>query len=333
MAAENTNNNFSSTEIYSEIATAAEKHKNQQLNFRFKADEMIKILAHLKKTPETEKLIEAVFKDALEKSDKRPMTEQSNLKAKYQKSHGLVLKDIPVHVQRHIIFDAILKMGRTMDFETGRLAFPGGCKLRSFFFPQIKHKEQEHRVCFPIFVNKKDQMFIYQWAQNQNGKIQLDVDKNCGWDGIVSVELTRDSTMEDDDTSSVASGFSTASTRMNFKQKQFQNPVMAGFSPENPFLQNFPMLPFTHGGPISPNPFQMHPNLISHQNMLNQMQQQQQQPPIPVASPVLTATTTMTTNTQVDDVAKSVSTLSTKDSDYYPSEQTPDKTLELEPVC
>merc|ERR1712241_1019295 len=236
----------------------------------------IKILAHLKKTPETEKLIEAVFKDALEKSDKRPMTEQLNLKAKYQKSHGLVLKDIPVHVQRHIIFDAILKMGRTMDFETGRLAFPGGCKLRSFFFPQIKHKEQEHRVCFPIFVNKKDQMFIYQWAQNQNGKIQLDVDKNCGWDGIVSVELTRDSTMEDDDATSVASGF----------------------SPEDPFLQNFQMLPFPHGGPVSPNPFQMHPNLISHQNMLNQMQQQQ---PMPVASPVLTAPTTMTTNTQVDD--------------------------------
>merc|ERR1719195_161323 len=100
----------------------------------------------------------------------------------------------------------------------------------------------------------------------------------------------------DDDTTSVASGFLTASTRMNFKQKQFQNPMMAGFSPENPFLQNFPMLPFTHGGPISPNPFQMHPNLISHQNMLNQMQQQQQQP-IPVASPVLTATTTMPTNT------------------------------------
>merc|ERR1711941_234587 len=145
--------------------------------------------------------------------------------------------------------------------------------------------------------------------------------------------LTRDSAMEDDDTASIASGFSTASTRMaaGFKQKQFQNPLMAGFSPENPFLQNFPILPFTHGGPISPNPFQMHPNLISHQNMLNQMQQQQQQqPPIPVASPVLTATTTMSTNTQVDDVAKSVSNLSTKDSVYYPSEQSPDKTLELE---
>merc|ERR1711972_1032151 len=112
--------------------------------------------------------------------------------------------------------------------------------------------------------------------------------------------------------------------------------LMAGFSPENPFLQNFPMLPFTHGGPISPNPFQMHPNLVSHQNMLDQMQQQQQQQqqqPIPVASPVLTATTTMTTNSQVDDVAKSLTNMSTKDSDYYPSEQSPDKTLDVEPVC
>merc|ERR1712187_731906 len=108
------------------------------------------------------------------------------------------------------------------------------------------------------------------------------------------------------------------------KQKQFQNPLMAGFSPENPFLQNFNMLPFTHGGPVSPNPFQMHPNL------LNQMQQQV---PMPVASPVLSATTTATTNTQVDDVAKSLTNMSTKDSDYYPSEQSPDKTLELEPVC
>merc|ERR1712076_315360 len=135
-------------------------------------------------------------------------------------------------------------------------------------------------------------MFIYQWAQNQDGKIQLDVDKNCGWDGIVAVELTRDASADDEDTESVASGVSMASRASramssmsgfsSFKRYDVfgnpvqnsvtNNPLSNGFSPQNPFLQS---LPFNHGGPISPNmmnpmtPNMLNPpNLISHQNML-----------------------------------------------------------------
>jgi len=344
--------NFTTSELYSEIESASEKHKNQQLNFRFKSTEMLKLLKHLEKNPETEKLIESVFKDALDKSDKRPMTEQLNLKAKYQKSHGLVFKDIPIGVQRHVIFDAILKLGRTMDFETGRLAFPGGCKLRSFFFPQIKHREQQHRVCFPIFVNKRDQMFIYQWAQNQDGKIQLDVDKNCGWDGIVAVELTRDASADDEDTESVASGVSMASRASramssmsgfsNFKRYDAfgnpvqnpvtNNPLSNGFSPQNPFLQ---YLPFTHGGPMSPNMMNPmtpnmlnHPNLISHQNML---QNQMSAAPVMSPSPALTAVTTPVVQSKTEAISSSLNSLSLKDSEYSPS-PTPEQ-VKVEPIC
>lgn len=306
---------FNSTDLYSDIKTAAEKHKNQQLNFRFKAPEMLLLLNHLKKTPETEDLIKTIFQDALEKSDKRPMTEQLTLKAKYQKSHGLVFKDIPIGVERHIIFDAILKLGRTMDFESGRLMFPGGCKLRSFFFPQIKHKEQTHRVCFPIFVNKKDQMFIYQWAQNQNGKIQLEVDRSCNWDGVVSVELTRDAEKDDDDTQSVASGVSNFSSH-----SKFMNPLM-GQNP-NPFMNPF-ALPFTHGGPISPNPFNMHPNLIAHQSMLQNQANG-------LVSPVMTSTIpTATKTTKVEELGASLNSLSVKDSDNYSQSESP----QVEPAC
>jgi len=328
-----TTEDFTTTSIFTEIQDAAEKHKNQQLNFRFKAPEMIKLLSHLKKTPETEKLIRAVFQDALEKSDKRPMTEQLNLKAKYQKSHGLVFKDIPVGVQRHIIFDAILKLGRTMDFETGRLAFPGGCKLRSFFFPQIKHREQSHRVCFPIFVNKRDQMFIYQWAQNQNGKIQLDIDRSCGWDGVVSVELTRDASNEDDDTVSMISGVSAVSgvaqvsgagrigrlssmssmKGFNSMGNPITNNPLAGFSPENPFINPFMMNQFTHGGPVSPSPFNMHPNLIAHQNMMNQMSQ--------MTASVTPASVSPGAQVKPEDIEAGLGSLSVKDSENSSSGQ------------
>lgn len=285
-------NTFKDTQVYCEIADASDKHKNQQLNFRFKAPEMLKLMEHLADNPEMQELVSNAFKDALDKSDKRPMTDQLNLKARYQKSHGLVFKDIPIHVQRHVIFDAILKLGRTMDFETGRLMFPGGCKLRSFFFPQIKHKEQGHRVCFPIFVNKKDQMFIYQWAQNQNGKVQLDVAKDCGWDGVVAVELTRDATAEDaDETSSMVSQASS---------------MMKSYSPMG-YPQFYPQpnmfnMPFTHGGPISPNPFAnfVHPQLIPQPQF-----------------PGLTATTPVT-----EDVIKSMSQISV---DGYSQSESPSK--------
>merc|ERR1712050_596534 len=88
-----------------------------------------------------------------------------------------------------------MKLGKTVDPKTGGMMFPGGCKLRSFFFPESKKnngkfdKNGLNRVCFPIFVNKRDQMYIYNWSQNQGGYLFLGQIGN--WNGCVKVELTR----------------------------------------------------------------------------------------------------------------------------------------------
>jgi len=239
---------FENTELLSSIIDAAERHKGQQLNFRFRGHEMLKLLDNLTKTPETERLVKNAFKEALDKSDKRPMTEQLRLKAKFQKSHGLVFKDIPIDVERSVIFNAILKLGRTMDMQTGRLMFPGACKLRSFFFPDIKNKNQEKRVCFPIFVNKKDQMFIYQWAQNQGGQIQLELEGDkTGWNGIVSVELTRDECREEEESS-----ISAMSRRDSFSSDKAKSFASSGFAtpvyaPSPLSMQTLNAMPFVNG--------------------------------------------------------------------------------------
>merc|ERR1711879_161931 len=232
--------NFKNTPILSEITQAAENHRQQQLNFRFKGHQMLKLLENLEVTPETERLIKAAFREAL---DKRPMADQLTLKAKFQKSHGLVFKDIPLEVERTTIFNAITKLGRTMDFKNGQLMFPGGCKMRSFFFPDAKRKQgATSRVCFPIFVNKKDQMYIYQWAQNQNGKIQLEIEGDkSGWDGVVSVELTRDEARESDEENN-NNAFQLRS-RMNSVSSGFYSPVGIQTPPlpnlQIPYLQAF----------------------------------------------------------------------------------------------
>jgi len=262
---------FTDTELHASITDAAEKHKGQHLNFRFKSEDMLKILQNLENTPEMQQIINDAFKEALDKSDKRPMSDQLRLKAKFQKSHGLVFKDIPVNVERSVIFNAIMKIGRTMDLNTGRLMFPGACKLRSFFFPQVKNPEiQDKRVCFPIFVNKKDQMIMYQWAQNQGGQIQLELEGDrTGWDGIVSVEMTRDECKQDND--EAESARSVASTRKSSfsASSGYATPV---FGPQLS-MQNLNAMPFVNG-PIANNA--VTPLLV--QTLLNNTQHQQQQP-------------------------------------------------------
>jgi len=240
--------NFIDTELHASILDAAEKHKGQHLNFRFKSEDMLKLLQNLENTPEMQKIVDIAFKEALDKSDKRPMTDQLRLKAKFQKSHGLVFKDIPVNVERSVIFNAIMKIGRTMDLTTGRLMFPGACKLRSFFFPQVKNPEiQDKRVCFPIFVNKKDQMIMYQWASNQGGQIQLELEGDrTGWDGIVSVEMTRDECKQDSDESTKHSLAS--SRKSSFSSSGYATPV---FAPQLS-MQNLNAMPFVNG-PTMPN--------------------------------------------------------------------------------
>merc|ERR1711990_1278350 len=105
-----------------------------------------------------------------------------------------------------------------------------------------------------------------------------------------------------------------------------------GFSPQNPFLQ---YLPFTHGGPISPNMMNPmtpnllnHPNLISHQNML---QNRINAVPVMSPSPALTAVTTPVVQSKTDAISSSMNSLSLKDSEYSPS-PTPEQ-VKVEPIC
>merc|ERR1711976_8193 len=242
--------NFINTELHSAILDAAEKHKGQHLNFRFKSEDMLKILQNLENTPEMPKIVDIAFKEALDKSDKRPMTDQLRLKAKFQKSHGLVFKDIPINVERSVIFNAIMKIGRTMDMTWGRLMFPGACKLRSFFFPQVKNPEiQDKRVCFPIFVNKKDQTIMYQWAQNQGGQIQLELEGDrTGWDGIVSVEMTRDECKDDQHDESAKHSLASSRKSSFSASSGYATPV---FAPQMS-LQTLNAMPFVNG-PTMPN--------------------------------------------------------------------------------
>jgi len=257
---------FNNTELHASIIDAAEKHKGQHLNFRFKSEDMLKILQNLENTPEMEQIINTAFKEALDKSDKRPMSDQLRLKAKFQKSHGLVFKDIPVNVERSVIFNAIMKIGRTMDLNTGRLMFPGACKLRSFFFPQVKNPEiQDKRVCFPIFVNKKDQMIMYQWASNQGGQIQLELEGDrTGWDGIVTVEMTRDECKQDNDETENARSLA-SSRKSSFSSSGYATPI---FTPQLS-MQNLNAMPFVNG-PLANNT--VAPLLV--QTLLKNTQQQ-----------------------------------------------------------
>ena len=198
---------FSSSNIYTEIKEANEKYKNQQLNFRFNSDQFLELLKNLPDDDEIKDLISESFHEAIDKSDKRPMTEQLNLKHKYQKTHGLVFKNIPVEIPRQVVYNSILKLGKIVNPVDNSVLFPGTCKMRSFFFPEIKKEHQKHRVCFPVFVNKQDQVMIYEYAQMQDGRLKLEFNeadlqklKSLGitWDGVVVVELTRYSDIDDD---------------------------------------------------------------------------------------------------------------------------------------
>merc|ERR1712178_357215 len=100
---------------------------------------------------------------------------------------------------------------------------------------------QDKRVCFPIFVNKKDQMIMYQWAQNQGGQIQLELEGDrTGWDGIVSVEMTSDESEKHSLASSRKSSFSASSG--------YATPV---FAPQLS-MQSLNAMPFVNG-PTMPN--------------------------------------------------------------------------------
>jgi len=152
-----------------------------------------------------DRMIRSKLQTARDRVDKRPIDDQIKLKNRYQKSHGLVLKGIPLNVPRQVVFHAIEKLGSTLKDANGELTFPGECKMRTFMYPQIK-AGQKTRNAFPIFVNKKDQMFIYQWSKNQNGQIQLEPEptqefpdfKPEDWNGFVIVEKVRGSDGETD---------------------------------------------------------------------------------------------------------------------------------------
>lgn len=191
---------FQGTDVFRQIKDAGSRYKNR-LNFTFRAHEVLQLLEQQPYNEKLERTLRRQLQNAVDRVDKRPIDDQIKLKNRYQKSHGLVFKGIPLNVQRQVVFHAIEKLGATTKRDDeGEQLFPGECKMRTFMYPKIKDG-QRTRNAFPIFVNRKDKLYLYQWAKNQGGMIKLEpeaTDECPGfteeqWDGLVSVELVRGS--------------------------------------------------------------------------------------------------------------------------------------------
>lgn len=194
---QNNQRTFHNTQVYRQIQDAGQKYKNR-LNFTFRAHEVLQLLDRQPYNQKLERTLRKQLQSAVDRVDKRPIDDQIKLKNRYQKSHGLVFKGIPLDVQRQVVFHAIEKLGATTKDESGESLFPGELKMRTFMYPKVKDG-QKTRNAFPIFVNKKDQLFLYQWSKNQESYIELDPEptEECPdfskeqWNGMVVVEKVR----------------------------------------------------------------------------------------------------------------------------------------------
>merc|ERR1711935_545489 len=124
-----------------------------------------------------------------------------------------------------------------------------------------------------------------------------------------------------DDNVSMISGASGNTGRMSGRMSSMSssikgfnsmgNPIthnpLANFSPENPYINPFMMNQFTHGGPVSPNPYNMHPNLIAHQNMMQTQAMRHMSQ--------MTASVSPSTQTKTEEIGASLASLSVRDSD------------------
>ena len=136
-------------------------------------------------------LIKTKLAEVESKVDKRGIDKQREIRDKYQGTHGLIFKGIPGGIERQVVYNAILKLGKTVGTDFG-----GELKMRSFQYPKLK-KNQSSRIAFPIFVQQQDRDRILE-VVGQNSELILPVEnsneynfKAADWDGVVAVERVK----------------------------------------------------------------------------------------------------------------------------------------------
>jgi len=176
--------------IYSNIKTAHETH-GKRLSFQLSAHEIMQLLNNQPESVELNALIKTKLAEVESKVDKRGIDKQREIRGKYQGTHGLIFKGIPGGVERQVVYNAILKLGKT-----GKFDFDGELKMRSFQYPKLK-KNQSLRIAFPIFVRQQDRDRILD-VVGEKSELILPVE-NCkeyhfeaaDWDGVVTVERVK----------------------------------------------------------------------------------------------------------------------------------------------
>merc|ERR1711884_571449 len=97
-------------------------------------------------------------------------------------------------VSRQVVYDAILKLGESKNNNENVFVFEGELKMRSFQFPKDNKKMRSTRNAFPIFVLQADRDKVLEFAEKNNGELNLPVENSReysfnkkDWDGIVYV--------------------------------------------------------------------------------------------------------------------------------------------------
>jgi len=176
--------------IYANIESANNIH-GKRLVFQLSAYEIMQLLNNQPENLELNALIKTKLAEVEKKVDKRGIDKQREVRDKYQGTHGLIFKGIPVAVERQVVYNAILKLGKSEGSD-----FDGELKMRSFQYPKLK-KNQSSRIAFPIFVRQQDRDRILEVAGGESELI-LPVENNeeyrfraNDWDGVVTVERVK----------------------------------------------------------------------------------------------------------------------------------------------
>lgn len=177
-------------EIYSNIQTAHNTH-GKRLSFQLSAQQIMQLLNDQPESVKLSALIKTKLAEVESKVDKRGIDKQREIRDKYQGTHGLIFKGIPGGVERQVVYNAILKLGKTVGTDFG-----GELKMRSFQYPKLK-KNQSSRIAFPIFVQQQDRDRILE-VVGQSSELILPVEnsneynfKAADWDGVVAVERVK----------------------------------------------------------------------------------------------------------------------------------------------
>lgn len=177
---------MSATEIYRKINEHQLKSTSNALVMQFTTEDVLSLLEKINFDPEIEKIVEKSYHQSEARISKRSINEQLKVKDKYQQKFGLVFKQIPKHIIRQHLYQAILCVPQAYQKD---ISFPGKCQMRSFMYPQCP-KGSETRNAFPIFVDINDVKAILTIAEHR-GHLALTTPK--GETIFIKVEPVRNS--------------------------------------------------------------------------------------------------------------------------------------------